>query len=231
MSTRLARTVAVIALVVGPLSLIVGNVLQWLLQPAGAAPTATDVAAQFPTAWLALGLLSVLGPLVWLGGLPAVTALATERGRLLTWIGGLVTGAGLAAGIGHLAEFFGAYGAIAAAGLDGDARGAMEQATGDEPIGNALLLLFLIGYSLGPILLTIGLRIARRVGVWAPIAAVITAGANLLGGPIAGIVQLVALAVLWATIVVAVLRSPARPIGIGRATDASEASTGVSSRA
>jgi len=230
MNDRFARTVAVAALVVGPLTLIVANVMQWLLQPSGEAPTAADVATQFPTAWLVVGVLSVFGPLVWLAGLPATAALAPERGRLITRIGALLTGAGLAAGIGHLALFFGATGAIAGAGLDADARAAIEGSTGQEPIGNALLLVFLIAYSLGPILLTIGLRIAHRVGVWAPIAAVLTAGANLFGGPIAGIVQLLALVVVWATVVVAVLHSPARPIDIGRSTDAGERGTGVPSQ-
>ncbi|MBS1699300.1 MAG: hypothetical protein JST25_12965 [Actinobacteria bacterium] len=211
MSTRLGRTVAVIALCVGPLNLIVTNIAQWMLQPHGADPTPVDVAAQFPTAWLIIGILAVLGPLVWLAGLPAVSALAPDRGALLTGIGALVTGAGLAAGIGHLAAFFGGYGAIAMAALPGDARAAMVSATDAEPLGGILLIVFLICYSIGPVVLAVGLRVAHRVAVWVPIAAIITAGANLFGGPIAGIVQLVALAATWGAIIAAVARSGARP--------------------
>lgn len=212
MSTRLSRIVAIIALCVGPLTLIVTNIAQWMLQPRGAHPTPADVAAQFPAVWLAIGSLAVFGPLVWLAGLPAVAALAPRRGAHLTAIGTLVTGAGLAAGIGHLAAFFGGYGAIAMAALPGDAGAAMVSATDAEPLGGVLLIVFLICYSIGPVVLALGLRIARRVAVWVPIAAILTAGANLFGGPIAGVVQLVALAATWGAIIVAVARSDVRPV-------------------
>ncbi|HET8928769.1 MAG TPA: hypothetical protein VFN24_13200 [Microbacterium sp.] len=207
MSTTFGRVVAVTALIVGPLSLIAGNIAQWLLQPAGAAPTAVDVAAQFPAAWLTIGLLGVFGPIVWLAGIPATAALAPRRGALVTRVGALITGAGLAAGIGHVALFFGLYGALAQAGLDTGAVGAMAAAADQEMLGNILLYAFLIGFSLGPIVLTVGLRIAGAVAVWVPIAAVITAGANLFGGPIAGIVQLIALVLVWAPLTIAVARS------------------------
>lgn len=209
MSHIFGRVVAVTALIVGPLSLIAGDIAQWMLQPAGPAPTATDAAVQFPDAWLAIGLLGVCGPIAWLAGIPAVAALAPARGRVVTGIGALLTGAGLAAGIGHVALFFGLYGALAQAGLDADATTAMEAAADRELLGNILLYAFLIGFSLGPIVLTVGLRIAGVVAVWVPIAAVVTAGANLFGGPIAGVVQLVALALAWVPLAVAVARSGA----------------------
>lgn len=202
----LDKSLALTALTVGPLSLIVTSIAQWMLQPSGPDPTAVSAAEQFPTAWLVLGVLSVFGPLVWLAGLPAAVRLAPARGRLATSIGALTTGAGLAAGIGHLALFFGVYGAVAAAQLPSDGTAAMESAADADALGNVLLVVFLVCYSLGPIVLTIGLRIARRVGVWVPIAAVLTAGANLFGGPIAGVVQLVALAAVWGAILVAVAR-------------------------
>jgi hypothetical protein len=207
MSNTFGRVVAVTALVVGPLSLIAGNIAQWLLQPAGIAPTATDAAAQFPAAWLTIALLGVFGPIVWLAGIPATAALAPGRGSLVTRIGALITGAGLAAGIGHVALFFGLYGALAQAGLDTGAAGAMEAAADQDVLGNILLYAFLIGFSLGPIVLTVGLRIAGALAVWVPIAAVITAGANLFGGPIAGVVQLVALVLVWAPIAISVARN------------------------
>ena len=209
MNTHFDRVVATTALVAGPLSLVITTVWQWMLQPAGAQPTAVDAAEQFPTAWIVIGLLAVFGPLIWLAGLPAVVAPAAARGRLVTRIGALVTGLGLAAGIGHLAAYFSLYGAVAAASLPDDGVDAMLRAGDAEPIGNVLLLVFLVGYSLGPIVLTVGLRIGRVVGVWVPLAAVITAGANLLGGPIAGIVQLIALIALWAPLVVLVARGSA----------------------
>jgi hypothetical protein len=214
MTSRFARTVALIGLGAGPLSLIVANIAQWMLQPTGPDPTPTAVAQQFPAAWLAVGVLSVLGPIIWLPGLGAVEALAVGRGALTTRIGVLVTGVGLAAGIGHLAAFFGGYGTIAAAGVDAHTASVLGVAADGEPLGNILLIVFLVGYSLGPIIMTVGLRIGRRLAVWVPIAAVVTAGANLFGGPIAGIVQLVALAAAWGAVLVAVARAP-HTTGVG----------------
>jgi len=205
------RIVAVIALIVGPLTLIIADIMQWILQPAGANPTAADVAAQFPSAWMVVALLSIVGPIVWLAGLPAASALPDRRGSLVTRAGALVTGLGLAAGIGHLALFFGLFGSLASAALDADAAQRMAAAGDADAIGNTLLIAFLVCYSLGPIVMTVGLRIARRVAVWVPIAAVLTAGANLFGGPIAGVVQLVALAGVWGAVIVAILRSGRTP--------------------
>jgi len=209
MTTTFERAVATTALTAGPLSLVVTTVWQWMLQPTGAQPTAVDAAEQFPTAWLVIGLLAVFGPLVWLAGLPAVGASPASRGRLVARIGALVTGLGLAAGVGHLAAYFSLYGAVAAASLPDGGVTAMLRAGEAEPVGNVLLLVFLVGYSLGPIMLTVGLRIGRAVAVWVPLAAVVTAGANLFGGPIAGVVQLVALIALWAPLVVLVARGDA----------------------
>lgn len=206
MLTRFDRAVAVIAVIAGPLTLIATSVAQWMLQPTGAHPTPVDAAMQFPASWLFIGILAVLGPLVWTAGLPAAALLCTGRGALLARIGALVTGAGLIAGVGHLSLFFGAYNAIAEAGLDPAAAKHMIAATDQEPLGNALLVLFLVCYSIGPVLLSLGLRMARRVPVWTPVAAVVTAGATLFGGPIAGVVQLAALAALWGAVAVAVVR-------------------------
>jgi hypothetical protein len=208
---RLGKTVAIISLVVGPLTLIVADVMQWTLQPGGADPTAVDVAAQFPAAWLIVALLSVFGPVIWLMGLPAASALPGGRGRLTTRIGVLGTALGLAAGVGHLAAFFSLYGSLASADLDAVASDRMMAAGDADAVGSVLLIVFLVCYSLGPIIMTVGLRIARRVAVWVPIAAVLTASANLFGGPIAGIVQLVTLAGVWGAVVVAILHSERDP--------------------
>lgn len=213
MSATLARIVSVSALIAGPLSLIVTSVTQWLLQPTGNEPW--DAATEFPTAWLLIALLAVLGPLVWIAGLPALVSSAPRKGGTVTLIGGLLTGAGLAAGVGHLALFFGLYGAIAGSGANAHAASQVAAAGDRDVLGNVLLIAFLVGFSLGPIVLTVGLRIAGLIGVWVPIAAIVTAGANLFGGPIAGIVQLVTLVLVWAPLVIVVLgsrRTAVRPV-------------------
>lgn len=70
---------------------------------------------------------------------------------------------------------------------------AVASADDSSVISTVLLVLFLIGFSLGPIVLTVGLRRARLVPVWSPVAAVVAAVANFVGGPVAGIVQVLAL--------------------------------------
>jgi hypothetical protein len=186
------RTVGVIAFIVGPLSLIIATVLQWTTQQ----PDPTS--ALFAT----VGGISVLGPLVWLMGIPAVINLATDRGWVLTAVGGIITAIGLAAGVGHLALFFG----VASPGQD------------DTALANALLFLFLGAFALGPILLTIGLRRARAIAVWVPVAAIVMTVANFVGGVPASIVQLAALVATFAPIVVALLRRRplAEPASAGR---------------
>lgn len=206
MATTLARIVSVLALIVGPLSLIVTDIAQWTLQPTGNQPG--DAAVQFPTVWLVIEVLAVLGPLVWIAGLPALASLTSDKGGVVTLIGVLLTGAGLAAGIGHLALFFGVYGAIARSGVPADVASRVAAAEDQDPLGNVLLIAFLVGFSLGPIVLTVGLRMAGQIGVWVPIAAIVTAGANLFGGPIAGIVQLLTLLLVWAPLIVTVARAP-----------------------
>jgi len=177
---RTLSAVGVSCLVIGPLSLIAATMLQWTPQPDPSSALFAVVAV-----------ISVFGPLVWLFGIPAVVKLAKARGWVLTFTGGLLTAIGLAAGVGHLALFFGA------------------PLAHDSAIGNALLMVFLVAFATGPIVLTIGLRRAKIVAVWVPVAAIIMAVANFVGGVPAGIVQLIALVATFAPIIVAVAR-PAR---------------------
>jgi hypothetical protein len=224
-TSPVVRIGAAVALVLGPVTLIATGVAQWFVQPAGEAPTPVDVAGQFPELWLVLGLASVLGPVVWLGGVPATVTLAPARGSATTRIGAIVTGAGLAAGVGHLAIFFSVYAALAASGLEPASMPGALAAADAEPLGTVLLIMFLVGFSLGPIVLTVGLRMAKRVPVWVPIAAVVTAAANLVGGPVAAIVQYLALLLVWIPVAVALVRSSSARAGL--ASVAPEAAVAV----
>jgi hypothetical protein len=206
-----SRVISAAALIAGPLSLIVVTLVQWMLQPAGAHPTGADVAAQFPAAWSVVALLSVFGSLVWIGGLPAVTTLVKGRAGIVTLAGALITGLGLGAGVGHLALYFGLYGALGSSGIGQTAADRVDAASTSDPLAQTLLIVFLAAFAAGPIVLTVGLRVARAVGVWVPIAAVITAGAGFFGGPVAGIVQLVTLVLVWAPVIVLIVR-PAKTV-------------------
>jgi hypothetical protein len=212
---RVHRTVTVAALLVGPLSLIVATILQWLVTPAGPSSTIFDMISDNSTTWSAVGLISVFGPLCWLAGIPAVIDLVHGRGWTLTTIGGYLTAAGLAAAVGHLAIYFALYGTAASSGLHADALKALETASSDNLLSNLLLFLFLACFSVGPILLTVGLRMAKQVAVWVPVAAIVMTVANFVGGVPAGIVQLCALVLTFAPMIVAVLRTNRAPQGRG----------------
>lgn len=227
-TSRLPRSIAVTALVLGPVSLIGVTLAQWMLQRTNQGAGPLDLASGHPSQWSVIAAASVLGPVVWLAGLPAVSALPTDRGRRLTLVGALLTGAGLAAGIGHLALVFGTFSTLAAAGLSPQEAAQVAQAADVDWLGNALLVTFLVGYAVGPLLLALGLRKARLVPVWAPLAAVLTAAATLFGGPLAGIVQVLALIALWGAVVRAVIRvHPDRPASALAPTPSSAADLGA----
>jgi hypothetical protein len=202
--TRRGRIAATVALSAGVLSLIATTLLQWTVQPATPNATPADVAAQFPAVWAVMGLLAVFGPVLWLAAVPAMRM--PGRGAALTAIGAGVTGLGLAAAIGHLALFFGLFGTIAAAGVGGAEVARLGAGSDADLLTGVLLYVFLVAFAVGPILLTLGLRISRIVAVWVPVAALVTAVASMLGGPIAGTVQLVALLATWVPVAVAILR-------------------------
>jgi len=203
----LYRFGAVAALTLGTLSLVITNILQWTLQPSGGDVGPTSVAAQFPGQWLLVGMLSVFGSLVWLAGLPPTVALASGRGSVVAGLGGALTGVGLAAGIGHLALFFGLGSTLVASGLAAGDLQAVSRAADADVLSTCLLVVFLVGFALGPIVLTVGLRMAHLVGVWVPIAAVVAAVANFVPSPIAGVAQLVAIVAVWGAVSVALVRS------------------------
>jgi len=213
-SERSWRVMGTVAIAIGLVSFVVSNVLQWSLESGGESPSAV-ISAQ-PTAWLIAGISAVLGPLFWAGGLLVVVGLVRERGWVLTTIGGLVSAIGLAVGVGHLALFFSLYGDLAAAGISDSAVKAVLGADNANALGTLLLIVFLAGFCLGPIVLTVGLRRARLVPVWLPVVALVAAVANFVGGPVAGILQLIALLVVFVPIAVLLVRPG--PFLVGRRT-------------
>jgi hypothetical protein len=130
--------------------------------------------------------------------------LVAGRGWVLTVTGGYLTAIGLAAAVGHLALYFGLFSAVASGDIGAEAADALGRSADQDPLSNLLLLVFLICFSLGPIVLTIGLRRADVVAVWVPVAAIVMTVANFVGGPVAGIVQLCALLLTFVPIIVAV---------------------------
>jgi hypothetical protein len=203
-ATTVWRLIGVAGIVLGLASFVVTTILQWVLQ--SDSPTPGDAVHAHPAVWAAASLLGVLGPLAWSAGIAAVTMQVQERGWVITTIGGALTGLGLVAGVGHLALYFGLFGDLAAGGADAATVQAVTAADDSSAVSTVLLILFLIGFSLGPIVLTAGLRRARLLPVWVPVAALVAAVANFVGGPVAGIVQVLALAATFVPMAVLLLR-------------------------
>jgi hypothetical protein len=208
---RFWRIAGIIGMALGMLSLVAATIIQWFVQPGDPSGTPIDIARENPGLWLVVGLLAVLGPLAWVAGIVSVTMIARSTWWSITTIGGYLTGAGLIAGVGHLALFFGLIADAAGAGLDSDTGRALLQADDASVISTVLLYGFLVGFSLGPILLTIGLRLARLVPVWVPVAAIVMVVANFVGGIPAGIVQLVAVIATFVPMVVLLARHENAP--------------------
>lgn len=203
---RFWRRAGVTGMIIGMASLIAATVIQWFAQPAEPSATPIDVAQQNPTLWLVIGLLGVFGPLAWVAGIVSITLLVRAKGWTLTTIGGYITGAGLIAGVGHLALFFGVISDAAGSGIDTDSGVALLRVDDASILSTVLLYAFLIGFSVGPILLAVGLRQAKLLPVWVPVAAVIMVVANFVGGIPAGIVQLIAVMATFGPMVLVLVR-------------------------
>lgn len=69
---------------------------------------------------------------------------------------------------------------------------AMENASNTYPLFVLVIIGFIVGMTLGPIVLTWGLRRAGAVPIWVPVAALVFAVTGTVGGAVAGVVGLVA---------------------------------------
>lgn len=201
------RLIGAVGMILGILSFIITTIIQWTLQPSDASTTMADVVNRHLSTWLVVSVLAVIGPLVWVAGIGAITSVVCGRGWVLTTVGGTVTTFGLIAGVGHLALFFGVSGDLATSGIGAKAIEAVQTADAEAALGNLLLILFLAGFSVGPIVLMIGLRRAQLVPVWVPVAAIVMVVANFVDGIPAGAVQLVAMLLAFVPPTIVLLRT------------------------
>lgn len=220
----LTRNVACASMLAGTATLVAGNLLALVNEPAdGSFAAMLAMVSGGPGLWLLAATLAIAGPLLWLPGLIAAGALpgaaraarslpagelpdrslpaenpaaanrGPQRGRTLAGLGSLLLAAGMAVGVGHFALFFGVLGSAADSGLPA---GTIEQLVTAEDgyvLGTVLLWVFLAGLTLGTLLLCVGLRMARAVPVWVPVAALAFAVTNFMGGPVATVVGAAAL--------------------------------------
>lgn len=185
---------AAAGLVAGPLLFTLGDLLRRLVEPSGT-PSATAVTAAVGShdgTWLVAGLLSVAAAFCLVPGAWGLLTCAGGRGARTTTVGALMVGAGALALVGHTVAFYAPYALSARAHTSASELTALDHASESYPLLVALIVLFIVGMALGPVVLLAGLRRARRVPVWAVVAAVVFAASGSTGGVGAGVLGIVA---------------------------------------
>lgn len=197
--SRSARTLAAAGLVAGALSFTAADLVRRLVEPADpTSVTLAGTAGQHTGAWLTAGLLSALIPFLVLPGLAVLVATVHGRGARVVRVGAVLLGAGSIAATVHASGYFGTYDVLARSGVDPAAVRAVDVASEASPFFVPFIVLFMAGMLLGPIVLAAGMRRARLVPVWAPLAALVFAVAGGTGGVPAGVISMVAFVALSA---------------------------------
>jgi hypothetical protein len=195
------RRAAAGAVVLGALTFTVADVLRRSVEPGVATPgSLTGAVAAHPGAWLAAGALSAVTTFLLVPGLVMVLQRAIGRGAALIRVGALLTGVGTLASLVHATGYFGMYGVYARADLDPSVVRSMDAAAESYPLLAVFIGLFMVGMLLGPLLLALGLRRARLVPVWAPVAALVFVVSGATSGLAAGVVGVVAAAALFVAV-------------------------------
>ena len=194
MDTSTRTRVAAVALVVGALLFSLGDLLRRVVVPAGtpSAAAITEAVDQHALAWSLAALFSVAAAFCLIPGILGLIDTASGRGSRVTRAGALLVGVGAIASVGHAVAFYSPYALYAQAGTPGPQVDALDRATESYLVLVLLIVLFMLGMVIGPIVLFLGLRRARRVPIWAVIAAVVFVGAGSTGGVGAGVVGLLA---------------------------------------
>lgn len=194
-------------LLLGAIAFAGADLLRRVVEPAKIdATTLTAAVHDHAGSWAAAGLLAAVAAFLLLPGVLAAGRAARGRGSALTVIGSCLTAAGLLGSLLHAAGYYGMYGVYAKSGADTAAVQAIDKASDGYPVFGVGIALFMVGMLLGPILLTVGLRRAARVPVWAPLAAVVFAVSGAVGGVPAGVVGVVAAALTFGSVGASLLR-------------------------
>lgn len=218
-SNSYRRTAAAAALG-GALCFTVADLIRRMVEPANPAPmTLVRAVADHPSLWLLAGLLSAATAFLLAPAMMTAPLLARGRGRRITAVGATLTGIGAVAAAVHAAGYFGMYGVYASGGVDAAAVRSMESGSEGYPFFTAFIVLFMAGMTLGPLLLAIGLRRARLVPVWVPVAALVFVGAGASGGVLPGVIGVLA-AIATFVPVARALAGPAVSSGPTRAVEA-----------
>jgi hypothetical protein len=193
--------VLVFGLVAGPVLFTVGDTLRRMVD-ADTGSSATSIVAAVkahPHLWLAAAMLEVVAPLLTIPGLAALVVAARGRGRRTTIAGAVLLGVGQVASVGHAVAYFAPYALFAKAGTSPSELRAINRASESWPMLVALIVLFMVGLVIGTLVLFVGLRMARRVPVWAVGAALLFVVLGGSAGVVEGVLGAVAAAVAFGT--------------------------------
>lgn len=199
MTNSLHTRIAALGLVVGPLLFTLGDLLRRLVEPSGtpSALAVTDAVGRHGGAWLAAGLFSVGAAFCLLPAMVGLLAEANGRGARITTVGALLVGVGAVASVGHAVAFYSPYALFDKAGTAGPTLEALDNASESYPLLVLLIVLFIVGMMLGPLVLFAGLRRARRVPIWSVVAAVVFVACGSTSGVGAGVLGVVAAVVAF----------------------------------
>ncbi|GAA1938484.1 hypothetical protein [Nocardioides marmoribigeumensis] len=181
-------------LLVGALVLSLGDLLRRTVDSAtGSSPTAIAASAHdHAGVWLTAGVLSALAPVLLIPGVCALVATTRGRGSRVVAVGGALVVVGLVASAGHAVAYYAPFALYGRAATDAATIQALDDASEAYPMLVGLIVAFVVGLTIGMITLLVGLRRARRVPVWAPIAAVVFAAAGSSSSVAMGVLGIVA---------------------------------------
>jgi hypothetical protein len=212
MTNSLLLRFSAVGLVLGALLFSVGDLLRRTVDSAtGSSPTAIAASVHdHPGVWLAAAALSALAPVFFIPGVCALVATARGRGSRLVAVGGALAMLGLVASAGHAMAYYAPFALYDRAHTDAATIRALDSASESYPLSVGLIIAFILGLTIGMVTLLVGLRRARRVPVWTPIAAVVFAVAGGSGGVLMGVLGAVA---ALATFLPAARSLVVRPVG------------------
>jgi hypothetical protein len=207
-SDLLHSRIGALGLVLGGITFSVGDLLRRSLEPDSPTPlTLTATAHDNAATWLLAALLVLSASFLLVPGAVAISRWVRGRGEVLTTVGAYLLGIGMICSALHVAGYYGLYGVLAGSGASDAAITAIDAQSEQYPLFVLGIIGFVVGTMLGTVLLAIGLRRARRVPIWVPVAAVVFVVAGTVEGVPAGLLGLVAAVASYSTIGVLILRS------------------------
>lgn len=194
MTNSLQLRIAAAGLVVGALCFTLGDTLRRVVDSSSDS-SAVDLAAAVhdrPGVWLAAALLSALAPLFFMPGVLALLATTHGRGSRVVAVGAGLVSLGLVASVGHAVAFYAPPALYDDAGTGASAVKALDKSSEGYPLLVALIVAFIVGMTIGVLVLLVGLRRAGRIPVWSVVAGLVFAVAGSSGGVLLGLVGLLA---------------------------------------